>query len=730
MTDITANVVVSMPSQLFTMARSFKAVANGKIYIGKIDTDPVNPENQIQVYVENEDGSHVPVTQPIVINAAGYPVYNGQIAKFVTVQGHSMAVYDAYGAQQFYFPNVLKYDPDQLKQELASSWGASLVGVSPSGNVQQTITWVTPKQFGAIGDGTLHFLSEKFSSLAEAQAVYPHATSLSQSIDWAAIQSALNSGSSTIDFRGGVYIANSNLNGTNSVSLIGDANSSVNMTNQSSFTISGSLTTLPKLSANITKTSRSLTFSSDPSIVAGDSILIYNPADYSWSPHRSYYRDGSFFKVYGVAGTSVAIYGTPSDSYSATEMDVYKLNGVRVVVDDLVVNGEPNLNSAPLIIRFGLNVCINNFKGRMSNAYQLELDRCYGVDIYSSLVVNNSPGDDEEYGIAISNCTDVTINGGSYFATRHAIAIGGRDEIGSIPNRNIKIIGATLRNNNPLIGSSDIHGNSDKIQYVNCEIDGGVNIAGRNSSYKGCRIKQRTGSSDGLCIYGSEIVGGLYEIIDCTLETQGDLSAFGAITLSCSQRLKDNLTFNVRNLTVTGGGGSTTGKLVYIFAAKGETKAIDVDIKTVHCDFSSLSSVLYLRSVIDNVTPVVTNGLSVDDVYCPANTFLIYPTGPWMSSVKTREMIQFGSALITSAASKNNIYPDVVNYRYFYSKKPLLSLGISTDDGAAFINPGQPPLPVAYTVSNLGLRPAITAASDFTAGTVVRVSWQVGLSDI
>ncbi|HFO3691181.1 TPA: phage head-binding domain-containing protein [Escherichia coli] len=127
MSDITANVVVSMPSQLFTMARSFKAVANGKIYIGKIDTDPVNPENQIQVYVENEDGSHVPVSQPIIINAAGYPVYNGQIAKFVTVQGHSMAVYDAYGAQQFYFPNVLKYDPDQLRQDLAGPDGYYLI---------------------------------------------------------------------------------------------------------------------------------------------------------------------------------------------------------------------------------------------------------------------------------------------------------------------------------------------------------------------------------------------------------------------------------------------------------------------------------------------------------------------------------------------------------------------------------------------------------------------------
>lgn len=127
MSDITANVVVSMPSQLFTMARSFKAVANGKIYIGKIDTDPVNPENQIQVYIENEDGSHVPVSQPIIINAAGYPVYNGQIAKFVTVQGHSMAVYDAYGAQQFYFPNVLKYDPDQLRQDLAGPDGYYLI---------------------------------------------------------------------------------------------------------------------------------------------------------------------------------------------------------------------------------------------------------------------------------------------------------------------------------------------------------------------------------------------------------------------------------------------------------------------------------------------------------------------------------------------------------------------------------------------------------------------------
>ncbi|MDF7270690.1 phage head-binding domain-containing protein [Proteus mirabilis] len=118
MSDIIPNVVVSMPSQLFTLAKKFQAASNGKIFIGKIDTDPTLPENQIQVYLENEDGSHIPVPQPLIINQAGFPVYNGQIAKFVTIEGHSMAVYDSYGAQQFYYPNVLKYEPDQFSKRI------------------------------------------------------------------------------------------------------------------------------------------------------------------------------------------------------------------------------------------------------------------------------------------------------------------------------------------------------------------------------------------------------------------------------------------------------------------------------------------------------------------------------------------------------------------------------------------------------------------------------------
>lgn len=191
--QIIPNVVVSMPSQLFTLARKFQAASNGKIFIGEIDTDPTIPENQIQVYLENEDGTTVPVSQPLIINQAGYPVYNGQIAKFVTVQGHSMAVYDSYGAQQFYYPNVLKYDPDQFSHIITKkllqdspytddTYGDAMIGVilPVDGGVKRTqhdknTDIVTSADFGIIPAAGVDMTEEM-------QKAFNHVTSTGQVI--------------------------------------------------------------------------------------------------------------------------------------------------------------------------------------------------------------------------------------------------------------------------------------------------------------------------------------------------------------------------------------------------------------------------------------------------------------------------------------------------------------------------------------------------------------------
>lgn len=120
--------VISMPSQLFTLPNRFGAVLNGSIYIGEIDKDPTQAANQIPVYVEDEAGNAIRVPQPIKINGGGYPSYNGQPAKFTTAQGHSMVVLDSLGVQQFYFPNVLRFNPDQMEGQLGGPTGWSYIG--------------------------------------------------------------------------------------------------------------------------------------------------------------------------------------------------------------------------------------------------------------------------------------------------------------------------------------------------------------------------------------------------------------------------------------------------------------------------------------------------------------------------------------------------------------------------------------------------------------------------
>lgn len=85
-----------------------------------------------------------------------------------------------------------------LRQELANGKSAlvdsAVVGWRGRTVADRLNDTANVKDYGAIADGTHHPLSERYSTLTEAQAVYPHATALSQSIDWAAAQAAFNSG--------------------------------------------------------------------------------------------------------------------------------------------------------------------------------------------------------------------------------------------------------------------------------------------------------------------------------------------------------------------------------------------------------------------------------------------------------------------------------------------------------------------------------------------------------
>ncbi|KUU01428.1 phage head-binding domain-containing protein [Escherichia coli] len=404
MTDITANVIVSMPSQLFTMARSFKAVANGKIYIGKIDTDPVNPENQIQVYVENEDGSHVPVSQPIIINAAGYPVYNGQIAKFVTVKAHSMAVYDAYGARQFYFGNIIQYDAKQILAILSGDIGATFVG------------W-RKRKLNDILD-SISIRSDDFLTLH----------------DWAAYPAKHKI------LAGGNYNLSSRLEiDCETLSVEGVANINVGDSFVAMYFGTNQRDLLTTISSNISKGITSLTVDN---VQEGDTLCFYNPSDFSWSGHRNYYRGGEFVKVVRYSNGIAYFNGGTKAAYpSGTQ--VYKLKTKKVSVNGTFVFNFPSYHKNAMAMQFE-QVADGNFDNLVVTShtapYAVQFKRCFNLAGKGMRITQESPSVSFglEYACYICNSQNIDFEG-IFCAERHSVTVTGNDEICGIVNRFISV---------------------------------------------------------------------------------------------------------------------------------------------------------------------------------------------------------------------------------------------------------------------------------------------------
>lgn len=149
-----SDILVTSPYRPFTLPNQFKAVFNGYVYCGTVDA--VDPSNsQVQVYVSNEDGSRIPVAQPLRTNAGGFLVYNGQPAKFVTDSNHSLLVRDSLGNQLWYAPDVSSVDPDSFASILAGDYGDLLIGIGHERTQKDKNTDViSVLDEGARGDST------------------------------------------------------------------------------------------------------------------------------------------------------------------------------------------------------------------------------------------------------------------------------------------------------------------------------------------------------------------------------------------------------------------------------------------------------------------------------------------------------------------------------------------------------------------------------------------------
>lgn len=83
-----------------------KPLAGASLYFGLPDFDPENPEFQKRVYVIQEDGSAIPIDQPVTTGAGGVPEYEGSPAMLAIDGDYSWKVLSSQGEQKYYAPYV------------------------------------------------------------------------------------------------------------------------------------------------------------------------------------------------------------------------------------------------------------------------------------------------------------------------------------------------------------------------------------------------------------------------------------------------------------------------------------------------------------------------------------------------------------------------------------------------------------------------------------------------
>lgn len=438
----------------------------------------------------------------------------------------------------------------------------------------------------------------------------------------------------------------------------------------------GSITQISDLASNATKGEGDLTFASAPDLSFDDTILIFNPTDSSWSGFRANYKAGEFCHVVSASGTSVTLQNRLYDSYVAADVDVYKVSPIKVRLKN------PQIESAGsaigcIKVQFGRNVFIENPQITDRNNNCLVVQRCVDVDVVGGRCQNLGDGGDD-YCLSFSNSQNVTVNGGSWYARRHATATGGDAQIGCVPVRNVRFIGCRIFND-ATTGSwaADFHGNAEHCGYYNCEINGGVSLQGRDNSLEGCNVYGSTGN--GAVFYGAEILGGRFKIKDNTFYANIDpqpsgrgVIDFGGNSAAISSDTTSDVKIEFVGNTIISRVLSASTMLVYIRNA-GTSQKINVDCSNNLFDVDDFSAALWVR--------LASGTADSDYLICDNNTSIVsgkyslYPDGDYVNGLTgvTRAQGYRWVDEVTTSTGASTATGATVTFPWRFPREPVVT---------------------------------------------------------
>ena len=571
---------------------------------------------------------------------------------------------------------------------------------------------VNVKDYGAVGDGVTN--------------------------DAVAMQAAITAVATTgqaIYIPAGTYIIGSALTSTGHLNMVGDGDKSVLDFSAatlagSAITVSGALTQIQNISSasiyNLT-----VTFASAPSLEIADVFCIYDTD--LWNASRPNYYKGEWCQVKGVAGSAATITNPLYDSYTPATTTVYKLTSKAVSFRNLRLVGGANTFGL-LKLQFCEQAKLENVSVYNENYQGVEFDRCYNSEVTNCYVYNKGTGTLDDYGLLFSNSQKFRVIGGDYYARRHGVTIGGGDYICAVPNRDMRVIGATI-SNDILSGvySADMHGNMEDCYYQDCTIYNGAGWAGMDNGYDNCTI---TSQSNGSVIYAGEVKGGMLYVRNSKLLTASDPAAngrgivdVGGNSSALTASTNETLSLIVENCYVKAPSLSATTAFMKV-ANSGSTVNVNIYIDGVRADVNAMGSVL--RTNV-NSGSASSQAIVVDNISnFPTGTFLHVAQGAYYINVSQRMMRQSGTVSLTATSGTSLTTASAITFRYPYPRTPAANSTVGGETGSfrngANENIGVGNLDVANTSIQLGL--VSTSNANWTATATVIANWSVGIEEV
>lgn len=399
-----------------------------------------------------------------------------------------------------------------LSNETLTAW----LGVAALKNTSIPFPRITPQMLGDVGTADDTTVFQAFAAMPGAKHIPDGTYVLSEQVTFDA-DTDLTFGNVTLDF--------------SAAATAGDFPD-----NACVFLDGGDLTALPALSGDVSEGANTLTFASAPSLSEGDVIMIYNSTDSSFSGHRTSYRAGEFCRVLSVSDTTVTIYGGLYAGYTAANVDLYKLSGIKMHLGGtkLHIVAPSGLNDVRCLEAKRLvDSRIDDVSGSGSGNAAVMFAQCYNMEADGLAPrQNENGGSTTDYGLVIANCQKVRAQG-DFYGRRHAVTLGGEDEIGVVPNRDIRCKGTFTNDadSGVSIAAANAHGNSEHYHFEGV-FNGGINPSGDHGTFKGTVFVPS--SKEGIAVYFGELLGWSFDLSGLKIIAHGDpdaVSSRGTIDL-------------------------------------------------------------------------------------------------------------------------------------------------------------------------------------------------------